>query len=577
MWRPLASPAPGLRALALVCALAACAAPAAAAPRLAVAGWPGPEAEATGLVQPALRAPGDSAATAAALARLSSQLQSQGWLDARVRAAWTAGADAALTVTVEPGTRYRWESLSFDGGAADSAGFSPALGWRRGDPASPQALAAGIARAVDAAEAAGHAWASLGVGGWSADSGRVRVRLTGTLGPVVTVQEARLEGLVVTRPEVAIRAMGRLRGLPYNPAAARTATSRLEQLGVFRRVTYLGLAGSGDWQQGVLRWRVEEPRYNQFEGAVGVQGSAGAVGLARLELGNLLGSARAMSLSWQSRGRGLSDFGARYVEPMLFGRALRWEGALQQQIQDTTFTRFRWGMRARVAMGDRSSAEAGLEDERIVQPHADVRDVDAQNTSFALERDGRDEARTPRRGTRVRIEATQVFKHETLRPVAGTPAVVRDGRGSALRFDGEWNRALGRNTGLAWQAIAAGRFSSKRVLDEWERTPLGGAATLRGHDEEAFRVDRFALSRLEWRFFLGPRGDRVALFWDHAQMQTREALAAGGDRLRGESADGLGAGLRLPAAGGDVDLDYGIAPGSGFLDGKIHLRLVTAF
>jgi hemolysin activation/secretion protein len=115
------------------------------------------------------------------------------------------------------------------------------------------------------------------------------------------------------------------------------------------------------------------------------------------------------------------------------------------------------------------------------------------------------------------------------------------------------------------------------VLGEWERWPVGGAASLRGHDEEAFRVDRYALARFEWRWFVGSQGQRLALFWDHAEMQTRVALPAGGDAFRHRAADGTGVGMRLPAAGGDVDLDYGLEPGHGFLEGKIHLRLVTSF
>jgi hypothetical protein len=65
-------------------------------------------------------------------------------------------------------------------------------------------------------------------------------------------------------------------------------------------------------------------------------------------------------------------------------------------------------------------------------------------------------------------------------------------------------------------------------------------------------------------------------------MSTREPVldalgATIGDRPREQSADGIGFGLRLPAAGGLVDLDYGLEPGRGFLDGRIHLRLVSAF
>ena len=41
--------------------------------------------------------------------------------------------------------------------------------------------------------------------------------------------------------------------------------------------------------------------------------------------------------------------------------------------------------------------------------------------------------------------------------------------------------------------------------------------------------------------------------------------------------DGVGFGLRLESAGGVVGIDYGLEPGRPPLEGKIHLRLVSAF
>ncbi|MCC6650292.1 MAG: BamA/TamA family outer membrane protein [Candidatus Eisenbacteria bacterium] len=553
------------------------------AAELELGGWPLAAREGAALFAPALAQPGDSVALSRALGVALARLQGEGWLGARATGEWW-GTPPRLRARIEPGVRARWAELLLDVPAADSAAWRSEPLVRAGDVARPFQLTRAIEKRVTEAEAAGFAWAQLGVSSWEEDSGRVRVRLSGARGPRVIISDVRLEGMKTTRPEVAERAMGRLRGAPYDPAAVRLATQRLSQLGVFRRAEFAGLAGGGELRQGVLRWRVEEPRFNTFEGAVGVQGDAGVAGLARLELGNLLGTARSVALAWQSRGKGLADFSARYTEPMLFGRALRLQTELRQQVQDTLWTRFRYGARLGAALGEREHIEAGFGEERLSQPQGEVQSADQQETSFALVRDGRDDALAPRRGTRLRLAATQSFKREKLRGSAlgvDAPSVTRSARLSGVDVTAEWHGATGRRSGAAVELGAAGRFSSQPTLAEWERFTLGGAASLRGHDEEAFRADRYVVSKLEWRWFLGDRGERVALFWDHAQMESRRAVDAlapdGPSRVTRSSADGVGFGLRLPAAGGHVDLDYGLAPGSGFLDGKVHLRLVTAF
>ena len=569
-------------ALGLLASLLVVPAALAAPARLALTGWPGGGREGESLLQSALRAPGDSLVLDRALGEAIAVLQDEGWLDARSMGAWTLGAQPQLAVRVTPGVRYHWPGIALDAGPGDSLVFAAALVPASGTIASPGALRAGIERAVRDAEAAGYAWAQLGVSAWAQDSGVVHVRLRGTRGPRVQVSQTRVDGLSTTRADVAQRALGKLVGHAFDPVTARAGTQRLEQLGVFSHVEYLGLAGGGDWQQGILRWRVSEPRYNTFEGAIGVQGSAGLTGLAHLELGNLAGTARAMGLTWRSRGKGLSDFSARYGEPLVMGLPLKLELALSQQIQDTLYSRFRYGAKGRVALSTGQRWEAGFEEERVVQPHGVIQEADLQNTTFALERDQRDDALAPRRGTRVRVGASQVFKRETLRATTRSAAAKQRARSSAAEAHLEWHRATGARSGVALEASGAARFSDQRVLPDWERYPEGGAASLRGHAEEEFKVDRYALTRLEYRWFLDAGTSRASLFWDHAFLQSRDALTdangvVSGDVLRRRQADGVGFGLRLPVAAGVVDLDYGIAPGRGFLEGKIHLQLVTAF
>lgn len=564
------SPA-GLALAVVLAALAIAAAPARSAARLDYRGRVLSSSQAQALVAPWLRAPRDSAAAAAALGRVVGRLQNLGYLDARANGVLDTTRGDELLLRIEEGRHYRIADLAVQAGSsADSASVRAALKLAPGAAASPAAIGEAIAAAARRLSDEARPYAVLQVTRWDADSAGLHLGVSGELGPRVVVEEVRFEGLRVTRPEFARRAIGPLTGQPYRRAAAEAGRDRLAQIGLFRSVTWTGLVAGASPTLGALVYRVEEPRFNQFEGAVGVQGEAGTVGLANLDLGNLGGTGRSLGLRWESRGQGIADFAARYREPLVFGLPLHLEGRVAQLVQDTLFTRSRWGASAGYALSAQERLEVGFEGERVVQSSGSLEQAWLQHTVFALERSTLDSPLSPRRGSFARLSADQIFKRERLRTAA-----TRTARASAVEGRLELNAPLSGSTGLSIETSAAGRFSSQRVLPIFERYPLGGAATLRGFDEGAFRVDRYALTRTEWRAFLGG-GQRVALFWDHAWTQTRLETATG-NRLQVAHHDGLGFGLRLEAAGGLVGVDYGLEPGRGALEGKIHLRVVSTF
>jgi len=569
-----------MRVLLVAAALATAAGGARAAARLEYRGAVLPRREVEALAAAALRAPADSTALATLLGAVVARLEESGRLEARATAAWDTGG-AVLRLETREGPLYRLRTVAIDGAApGDSAAFGAALGLRAGDAAAPLAAGRAGERALGAVADQGYPYARLELARFEPDTaggaaGTVRwvtLRYAGARGPRVVISRVRVDGLQVTRPEVAARSLGRLAGRPWDHDAALAGRDRLAQLGLFRAATFEGLEGESDWGRAQLVYRVEEPRYNRFEAVAGFQGDAGTAGLARLELGNLLGTGRSALLRWESRGKGRSDFEARYAEPLLFGAPLRLEGVVQQQIQDTLYARTRWGGHGRFTLGAQEQLEAGWEQERVVQERGELERAEVQSTLFALERSTLDQPASPRRGTRTRLDAAQSFTRQVLRPQG-----ERSSRASATQLHGEWHRPLGRAAGLTLELAAAGKFSSQRVLSLYERYPLGGATSLRGYDEEAFRVDRYALARLEWRWFLGDGGQRAFLFWDHAAMGTRLARPEGGDRLEVLERDGLGFGLRLETAGGLVGVDYGLEPGRPPLEGKIHLQLISTF
>lgn len=545
----------------------------AAAPRLEVQGRVMGTRECARWFAAALRAPRDSAALGAALGQVVQELESRGHLDARASARWDTLGGPRLLVRLDEGPRYTIRSVTLETpGAEDSARIARALPLGSGGPASPAAVDAAIRAAIEELSGDGYPYATLGVRSWQADSGFVRLHVSGALGPGVTITAVRIDGLRVTREDVARRAVGRVTGQPYRRDAAEDGRDRLEALGLFRSVSYQGLEGEPDWHGARLVYKVDEPRYNEFEGAVGVQGAAGAVGLARLDLGNLLGTGRAVALRWESRGAGVTQFDARYGEPQLFGLPLRLEGRIGQEVQDTLYVRTSWGVRGVYALSGRERIEVGYDVQRVVQEFDVVEEADLENTMLALEHSSLDVAGRTRRGWSARAAVTQSYKREHLRP-----AGEQTWRSSDVQLRGAWRRPLRGASALNWELSSGGRFSSQPVLPQYEKTPLGGARTLRGYDEQQFWVDKFALSRLEWGRYLGGGGQRAYLFWDHAWTSTREQLADGSQPLRVRSRDGIGFGLRVETAGGLIGLDYGLEPGRPPLEGKLHLQLVSQF
>jgi outer membrane protein assembly factor BamA len=520
----------------------------------------------------------DSAWVAEGLGLLVARLQDRGHLDASARADSIPGVGNTTLwqVQVHEGPRTRFASVTIETTSrVDSTLFAGALGLKAGDWASPRAVTEAVTRAVDGAVAAGHPYARLAIAEFDWDSAGARLRLSGALGPQVMVAGVRLEGLRTTRPSLVKRAMGPLENRPFDPAAALAARDRAVQLGLFRSVTYEGLEGHGDWGRADLVYRFEEPTYHHVEGALGVQGNRQLVGLARVELDNLAGTGRAARLGWESRGAGLQDFDARYSEPYLFGTGIRLDLAIRQQLEDTLWTRTVGGLQARFGLGSREHGELGYEQERVVQPAGEVRQASLQTTRFAFETDRRDDPLLGRRGWFGRLEGAESFQKEQLRPGGSRRSNV----GTVLsRF--EILKPLRRDAGgpgLAWELSFAGRFSSQRELPEYQKLPLGGAASLRGFDERQFLVDRYLLSRFEWRWWLGRGGQRIGLFWDHAETITRETDELGRSGLANGRYDGVGFGLRVATRGGLAGIEYGLEPGRPPTEGKLHLRLVSRF
>jgi hypothetical protein len=107
---------------------------------------------------------------------------------------------------------------------------------------------------------------------------------------------------------------------------------------------------------------------NRAEGALGYDGSQQSLsGFARVEIGNLFGTGRKVGATWERFRRDRSKLDLAYREPYILGLPLAAEGALSQEIEDSTWTRDDIRIAAEGEFGGGLSARLGLAAHRTVQ------------------------------------------------------------------------------------------------------------------------------------------------------------------------------------------------------------------
>ena len=341
------------------------------------------------------------------------------------------------------------------------------------------------------------------------------------------------------------RGRGRTRAAAVSSVSSATSGSK-------------GSEGEADWSRAQLVYRVEEPRYNRFEGSVGVQGDAGTVGLVRLDMDNLLGTGRALGLSWESRGRGVAHLGGRYAEPLMFGMPLRLEGALRAagpghavRAHPLGATRAVRGLGPGTARGRLRAGARG--------PGASP--GRARRAPDHALRPGARHLRARRRPAPRLARADRGLPDLQARaPAAGGQAQGPGERGRSCAASGAF-RSRGR-AGSGSRSSRPGASAPSACCRSSSAIRSAERRSLRGYDEEAFRVDRYALARLEWRWFLGAGyAAGVPVLGPCHRRHAGARCPTGGDRFERLDRDGIGFGFRIEAAGGLVGLDYGLAAG----------------
>jgi outer membrane protein insertion porin family len=484
-------------------------------------------------------------------------------------------ASVDIEIAIQEGPPTRVAGIDLEGltiiGADELLG---SFETRRGDPVRQESLERDLAWLVKRMEELGRPFAEARVAEAAlrpgADSLQIRIEVRE--GNPLTIDEVRVEGARETDPAYILRETRIRRGEPYSPERLEAVRARLSRLNIFSSVSEPELyvrEGKG----GVLI-RVQEGSTNTFDGVAGYvpatsPGESGYLtGLVSLSMRNLFGTGRKFAFRWEKLDQRTQELGIRYTEPWLFGLPVGLGGGFEQRQQDTAFVRRLADVRVDFLLTDRLTAGLVGSTESVI-PSADTtirRSYRSSSLSIGadLAYDSRDDAISPTEG--VRYQADYHY---------GSKALPREGRVSLQRvgLDLELYLSTFRRQVLAFGLH--GRQVEGGTLQEGEMYRFGGTKTMRGYRENEFLGARVGWANLEYRFLAGRRSFFYG-FLDGGYYQRP------GDSLTGSAGAeafkfGVGVGVRLDTALGNMGVSFAFGEGDSFATGKIHVGLLGDF
>ncbi|GAB4369710.1 MAG: BamA/TamA family outer membrane protein [Calditrichia bacterium] len=299
-------------------------------------------------------------------------------------------------------------------------------------------------------------------------------------------------------------------------------------------------------------------------------------GLVNLGLRNIFGTGRKLDIFWQKPDRFSEEFRMKYREPFVLGLPFHTGVEMHRMVRDTTYIECEYALAFEIPLNENLQGLFRLYNRQVFPdslaslmlrlPH-----TKAVHSELGVRWDNRDNKFNPRKGTFLSV----LFDYGTQRNVGPQYLIEQD---SLIRKSGvsRLTASLGlyftlwRNQIYAFNlhTVVIGYKGQKVLLPDmfW----FGGATTIRGYREQQFFAERVTWANHEYRFLLGPRSS-FFLFTD-VGYYFRET-----PRRQDEFLLGYGLGIRFPVPLGIMQVDYGLARGLPFREGKIHFRIVNEF
>lgn len=398
-----------------------------------------------------------------------------------------------------------------------------------------------------------------------------------------TIDRIEIKGNDKTNDDVIIRELRINLGEPYSQKRIDELPSKLNRLRFFEPVPPPQFYFSSD-NRGTLLIEVKERQTNNFDGIIGYipsnkpDESGFVTGLINISLRNLFGTGRGAAIKWQKLNRNSQELELKYLEPWFLNMPFNITAGFNQRKQDTIYVQRKFEGAIEYLATETITASLQLGTESVI-PSENLGNVftvynsSIITTGVNLRIDTRDDPYSPTEG--ILFNNTYLYSRKKI-----------NGPQQFLTADTKTNISLQRFlvgfdfffSMFSRQVLALklnGRELQGSSLEISDLFHLGGTNSLRGYREDQFLGSRVFWSNLEYRLLLARR-TYTYLFFDTGYYLMKEDVSA---KIAKQEAFniGYGLGLSIETGLGVIGVNFALAKGDSFSDGKIHFGLLSEF
>ncbi len=400
----------------------------------------------------------------------------------------------------------------------------------------------------------------------------------------VKINNVKIRGNEDTDEDVILRELKLRNDKSVTRTALQQMKLRLEKLNIFEKVDDPQIYTIKNKYETGLLIQVKEGKANTFDGVLGyvppaAEGGNGYfTGLVNVSFRNIFGTARRIDARWQQETKTTQELEFRYVEPYTFSLPLNAQLAFLQRLQDTSYTRRKFDIKADVFLSDRFTLGFIGGIDRVI-PTDDttqvlyISDSRILYTGADIKYDSRENIYIPQSGIVYRAFYTYGNKNIYLR--ANSPPGSSEQVFSVQKYSMDievYFSFFSRQSTLFKMFI--GQVTSDKLEDN-DLYKVGGMKNIRGYRDDQFRASKFTYGTIEFRYAFA-RKSFAHVFFDPGYYFRDADHINRIDKQEG-FLYGYGIGIRLETALGIVGVSYGLGKGDSFLDGKIHFGLINEF